>query len=371
MTAPLISAAPESYEQRIGRLIKKVFERSGFTFGSHNSKEEPEFSFLAIKNNVEYAVKMRTWERPVPANTVGGFLEFCEKNGYEQGIIISISGFSQAAIAIALTEGKASESSRILLGHYIEAEDRIIFIPREPLPPPLPKPTVYISVFTEKGGVGKTTIAAHLAGAFTLLGNKVAIIDADQNLDRIAGIHGHVQVPNVRTKEPHVLQVFNVEGWAQAEHGEYRIVITDCSPTFEKNPESLMNKTSVFISPVHLSPLNLGIHGEVFHRTYGAIRKANKDAHILALVNDYPRDLTRNQDQLMTTLRLVTRTIINDSLTSLIEPKECVIRSSQLLGNWGHKPDLAFIGQAGRCYPREDFLKLADYIEENIFSIHN
>jgi Mrp family chromosome partitioning ATPase len=38
---------------------------------------------------------------------------------------------------------------------------------------------LYIGVFTAKGGVGKTTIAAHLAGAFALMGQSVVLLDLD------------------------------------------------------------------------------------------------------------------------------------------------------------------------------------------------
>ena len=46
--------------------------------------------------------------------------------------------------------------------------------------------TTYIGVFTCKGGVGKTTISAHLAGAFALNGYDVGLIDLDhqQNFEK-------------------------------------------------------------------------------------------------------------------------------------------------------------------------------------------
>ena len=57
-----------------------------------------------------------------------------------------------------------------------------------PPPPPDPDNEVpqiessdvkYIGVFTSKGGVGKTTVAAHLAGAFALMGYDVMLLDLD------------------------------------------------------------------------------------------------------------------------------------------------------------------------------------------------
>ena len=48
---------------------------------------------------------------------------------------------------------------------------------------------VHFGVFTCKGGVGKTTVSAHLAGAFLLQDFNVALIDLDpeQNLNKLVG----------------------------------------------------------------------------------------------------------------------------------------------------------------------------------------
>lgn len=55
-----------------------------------------------------------------------------------------------------------------------------------------------------------------------------------------------------------------------------------------------------------------------------------------------------------------------DKKVNFIDPKYASIRESRLLKNWGIEPDLSFKMFGGRCYPRDDFLNLADYLLEHI-----
>ena len=202
----------------------------------------------------------------------------------------------------------------------------------------------------------------------------MALIDADpdQNLIRLItpiAENWYVQVPNPKTKRiDHSVRVFPQDQWQVAVNGKYDIVIIDYSPVFDKNPLELIKKTDFFITPVSLSPLELGEKAEIFHRTQQQIRNINKNARVLALINNIPKDLIKDQKNLLMTLQTVAKNIIKEPLTCVIEPQKCAIRNSQLLANWGKAPNLAFIDFAGKCYPREDFLRLADFIENSEFN---
>lgn len=356
-----------SIEQRNIQRIQSIFSRAGFAVKPADPNEEPEINFFATKDNTIHVIKILMRNKPIAAHTVARFLEYCEQNEYTQGIIVSLNGFSSAALAISLTD---NINTRIMLGRYEINEDRITFM----TPETTQNPVKYISVFTQKGGVGKTTVAAHLAGAFALMGKSIALIDADpdQNLTRLVtpiAENWYIQVPNPKTKAIDcTVRIFPLSQWQEAINGKYEIIITDCSPTFDKNPMQLMQQTQFFVVPVQLSPLNLGEKADIFHRTQQYIRTINTDTQILALINDYPKDLTKDQKNLALTLKTVVNKIINEPRTHLINPQECAIRSSQLLANWGKAPNLAFINVAGKCHPREDFLKLADVIDNNEFN---
>lgn len=220
-------------------------------------------------------------------------------------------------------------------------------------------------MFTAKGGVGKTVVSAHLAGAFAISGYKVNIIDGDpeENLYRLTG--DNATVPNSRTGQNSIIKVSKISDWNANTAQKESITVFDCSPAFERNSLDLLKKTESFIIPTSLSPLEVGNNAEVLLRTIEQIRECNTTASIFILLNKYyaqnKKDKKRYQD-----IKIIISSL-KDNKCLLIDPEEDVsIRESRILRNWGAEPDLAFKTVAERCYPRDDFLKLTEYLMEHL-----
>jgi len=96
-----------------------------------------------------------------------------------------------------------TEASRITRHHSAVSADEV----------PLQRPRV-ISITSGKGGVGKTNIVGNLAVAFSRLGKKVLILDADlglANIDIIFGIHPRHNLKHVLSGEKELKDII-VEG---------------------------------------------------------------------------------------------------------------------------------------------------------------
>lgn len=126
-----------------------------------------------------------------------------------------------------------------------------------------------------------------------------------------------------------------------------------------------MRETDIFICPVVLSPLSIGHNAEVLNRSYQQIRAVNKNAKIFVLINNFKTELSSITIRLMAVIRTLLTKIINDPNFQLIPTETVAIRESNLLKNFGESSKLEFLNVAGRCYPRQDFLALADYLLEN------
>ena len=154
--------------------------------------------------------------------------------------------------------------------------DKITWVPPFPSTTP-PKKKVYFGVFTCKGGVGKTTVAAHLAGAFALQHVNVALVDLDpeQNLQKLIGDGVEVPGPNGRGVAA-IIEVFDTRGWHENAAKDAKIVICDCSPALERNDLELIKKFDYCIIPTTLNPMGLNKHGKVIEDTLEKIVSAPK-----------------------------------------------------------------------------------------------
>jgi cellulose biosynthesis protein BcsQ len=167
--------------------------------------------------------------------------------------------------------------------------------------------------------------------------------------------------------------VFDGMDWHEDAARDCQIVICDCSPALERNPIELIQKFDYCIIPTTLNSLGINKHGKVIQGTVEEIRKINKNAHLFVVVNNF-KDPGIKRFELMKQVYFGAYQEISkiDDKFHCIDPQEVCIRSSDLLYYWGihilENPDnpgsrLAFDLIGGRCYPREDFIKLADYIE--------
>jgi chromosome partitioning protein len=241
---------------------------------------------------------------------------------------------------------------------------------------------LYIGVFTAKGGVGKTTIAAHLAGAFALMGQSVVLLDLDpdRNLRKLFADDNTsqddvamMQVPATRKGEAAAtIRVLAPEQWRARKFPDVNIVIADCSPVLSENPAKLIKRFDVCVMPTTLNPLGIAKHADVMTRTFAHIRTLNATARLMAVINNYDAsaDAQKRNAVLFAYLQSSLAAYFEaDGRAMLIHPEEAKIRHSNSLLYWGYhiiegsSPQLAFKETAGRSYPRSDFLQLAEVVE--------
>lgn len=350
--------------------IQAIFRSNGFKVIANSRENEPGLDFITSKNGKSYAVQVKAWKKRVPANTVGRFLEFCDENDFQYGIIVSLNGFTDSSCALALKDGQKN----LFLGEYNNEKNTINFINKSSAPlsesihsvAGLNKRPIKIAIFTAKGGVGKTTISAHLAGALALSGKNVALVDIDPE-SNLYNLHSSnkLLVPNQKTGKKQELVVIKGQDWLAKNQAKYDAVIADCSPAFVLNPEQIIKESDIFICPVVLSPLSIGVNAEVLNRSYRQIRTTNKHAKIFILINSMQIKSSATESKLLSVIKVLVSKVVKDSNFQLISPDVLSIRESSLLRNFGHSQKLEFLNVAGRCYPRQDFLALADYLIEN------
>ena len=345
--------------------IQALFRGSGYEVIANERQNEQGFDFITQKDGKSFPVQVKAWKKKVPANTVGRFLEFCDEKKFERGIIISLNGFTDSSHALALSDGK----KKLFLGEYDHEKNTIKFTADSSvnLPQAVPsKEPVKMAIFTAKGGVGKTTVSAHLAGALALSGKNIALLDIDPECNlHLLATSNTLTIPNQKTGKSHELKIFKEQEWLAQNNNQYDVVIADCSPAFSLNPEKIMREVDIFICPVVLSPLSIGHNAEVLNRSYQQIRAVNKNAKIFVLINSFKTELSSISIRLMAVIRTLLTKIINDPNFQLIPTESVAIRESNLLKNFGESSKLEFLNVAGRCYPRQDFLALADYLLEN------
>ena len=238
----------------------------------------------------------------------------------------------------------------------------------------------YIGVFTSKGGVGKTTVAAHLAGAFALMGHDVVLLDLDpdRNLKKlflrdpdVIDDDASMYVPPITPdSEGATITVLGLEEWYAEGKPDAKLVICDCSPVLSENPINIVGLFDYCIIPTLLTPLGIAKNGDVILRTFHHIRRYNQKALLFAMINSYISDQEERNALLIDHLQKHLRKYLrSDKKAKFIHPDQVKIRHSLSLLYWGEhiinksKPRLAF-RSGGRSYPLADFLQLASYLED-------
>lgn len=314
------------------------------------------------------AVQVKQQRAKVHAGQLEKFIDFLESPAgakFTRGFLISASGFTPSVF----TYMRAEEVVDVALGSF---KDHRLHWDDGDIPPPPKAQLTYIGVFTCKGGVGKTTISAHLAGAFALNGYDVVLIDLDRqsNLRKLLG--DGVYIPGRRGGLGATITVLNHTEWREEDYPETRVVICDCSPEYDANPEVFIEKFNYCLIPTTLNPLGINKNADVIRRTFGAVRRINPTTELFVLVNNYHSDETKRNEVLNRILKTEFEALMaDDPKCHYIDPETVAIRFSKQLLYWGYhivendKPQLAFREIGGRSLPRTDFLKLLDYLEDH------
>lgn len=313
------------------------------------------------------AVQIKNQRTKVNIGQIEKFLNFLSNpnsKDFTGGFIISTSGFTASVYTYLREEKLENIELAVLQGSKLVWNCEEFDIQQKKDRPD------YFGIFTCKGGVGKTTIAAHLSGAFALNGYDVALVDLDKqrNLQKLLG--KNVYIPASPDTSESVISVLTPNEWDENANQETKIVVCDCNPEFDANPVELIRKFDYCIIPTTLNPLGVNKNADVIKRTFNAIRKENEKANLFVLINNLYSDEERRNRLLNQVLKVQIKKLAeHDKKCHYIDPKDVAIRFSKQLLFWGFhiidrtKPALAFRSIGGYSYPRMDFLKLIDYLE--------
>ena len=401
--APPSPQNPDQFEGHVKDLLEKnygydVIKPPKGTFG---------YDLEIIRDGKSIAVQVKKYKIPVNRGHVQKFMGFMglhhAESQFSEGWLISSSGFSRAAIEHFNNEFRENpKASVVSLGTVYQQDIRWDYLhPQSSFHPhqdsskeiSLPISSdhhqgkthrrYYFGIFTNKGGTGKTTVAAHLAGAFTLMGYDVILLDIDpqRNLKKLfqedkddLGAAASLYVQSLRPGQiGNVISVLDDQEWEKDKnnHDDIKIVICDCNPTFEQNPSDLVKQFDYCVVPTTLNPLGVSKNSDVIKRTFKKIRTKNSKAQMHVLINHYTeyKNKERRNNLLLDLLKKQISFDENDK-SYLIDPHICAIHRSDSLYYWGmhivekKDPQLGFETHGGKCVPREDFLKLVEYFRK-------
>jgi chromosome partitioning protein len=350
----------------IERMALFLLRREGYT-AQLAVQTQKNYDLELFKPGERVAVQVRNHRAKVHLGQIEKFLDFLAQSDSQHltsGLFISTSGFTPSVYSY-LREEKITN-----LRLAIVRDSRLIFDTEKFDLPDEREKTTYIGVFTCKGGVGKTTVSAHLAGAFALNGYDVALLDLDrqQNMRKLLG--EGVYLPSTKGSIGSVISVLSHEDWEESSYKDTKIVVCDCNPEFDANPKEFIEKFDYCLIPTTLNPLGINKNADVIKRTFNEIRRVNKRAHLFTLINNFHADETNRNTLLNQALKSQFKQFTEkDARCHYIDPHEASIRFSKQLMYWGFhlfektRPQLAFRSIGGYSYPRLDFLKLVDYLE--------
>ena len=318
---------------------------------------------------------------------------FSTKQQFSEGWIISANGYSISAMN--LLNRNINNDNSVSLGTIYNDDIRWDYKTENNVENVAPVVTMevsetvdkhYIGVFTNKGGTGKTTVAAHLAGAFAMIGHDVVLIDGDpqgnlkkllRNTDDLDDASLYVESP-AKGKIGGAITVLSQDEWKvdKDSYDDTSIIICDCSPTLDENPDYLMKQFDYCIIPTTLNPLGIAKNSEVIQRTLDKIADRNLYTEKFVLCNQYvdrESDKVSNRRNKLLINMLKQNVNFNDAKTHMIDPDDIAIHRSNALYYWGmhtleqKDPELAFTAYGGKSIPRQDFLKLAEYFLKRLF----
>lgn len=359
----------ENAREKYEGIIAQSFTKLGFIV-TRMPKGHPNYDLELMKGGKKGVVQIKYFPRKkITAPMIqqfAGFVSSNEGKKYHYRYYVSFSGYANTVykyiyqnpkFRIRLLTGTAK-------GKLLDYQEKVLLSADQ-----REVEQTHIGVFTGKGGVGKTIISSHLAGALMLKGYDVALVDLDpqKNLSSLI----NKKAIHYRTKGSFI-SVYTIEEWQSPKEPQF--VIYDFSPDFDSNPKEIIEKMDYLVIPYNLSPLSLGVNGSVLNKSIENIRSINPDAFLIILLNNnVPTEVISGRIDII--LRVIAQKVFqplkNQKNICFINPKELTIPFNKALYHWGLQAlkgeRVSFVfGSKGTVELRNEFFKLADIIVNHL-----
>ena len=311
----------DQFEKHVAHVLQATH---GFRV-EHCRPNQFAYDLIAIKDSIRIAVQCKTRQRPLHVAWVKKMNEQMNLFGnavqFDEYWLVSAMGFARTGIGLLEQLNRDASAVGVRGSLFNAMMDKLVPVVQHPHSIGLgnfsepatsenkerdPAQKHYIDVFTNKGGTGKTTIAAHLAGAFTGSGYDVTLIDLDPQKSLFRLFRNEDNDPTMSVSIPgkgtSMIEVSEPEEWNCFETGskDHSIVICDCNSELDKNPQIFVEKFDYCITPIILTPLDIAKNSDVIIRTFVRLHKQNLKAEMFILINAY--DNTQQNKRKITAL---------------------------------------------------------------------
>jgi len=161
--------------QDFEQAVTMLFRREGWKVESAPRPNTRGYDLIMSNGRDRVAVQIKNHKASVKLPAVQKFLDFLTTEngaGFSRGFFVAANGYAKTVDAFVATQGVNNVEFYEFSGHdLIKSFSQTNKISTDQ--------RTYIGVFTAKGGVGKTTVAACLAGAFALSDYDVILVDLD------------------------------------------------------------------------------------------------------------------------------------------------------------------------------------------------
>ncbi|MDO9500958.1 ParA family partition ATPase, partial [Falsiroseomonas sp.] len=115
-----------------------------------------------------------------------------------------------------------------------------------------------ITIAQQKGGAGKTTLAAHLAVAWASAGRRVVVLDIDPQ----ASLTGWAEIRKALPAAPEMPDIRAITGWRVASEvdklkKDFDVVLIDSPPHAETEARVAIRVADLVVVPIQPSPMDL------------------------------------------------------------------------------------------------------------------